>query len=148
MSNRSVRIISAIMNLIHWFLLGCLIRCVINGQNNLFITIALCLYGLEIFLKIKKIFSKKDEYKNMCNQYQKMFENLKYIHKVRYGLYFSGDTEALQEVTQNFNECANDQLEIGKELLENPNFNQKEKDEIQKIIDQTKQLIENIQPPV
>lgn len=149
MSNKVLRIIFLVMDFIHWFLLGRLIVCVIKGQNNPLITIALCLYGLEIFLKIKKIFSKKNnKYQDMYLRYLKMFEDLQYIHKVKYGLYFSGNKEKLEKVIRDFEECANDVLDIGKEILENPNFNQEQKEGTQKVIDKTKYLLENVQPPI
>ena len=148
MSNKSLRIILWVMDFIHWFLFGCLICCVIKGKNNPLITIALCLYGLEIFLKIKKIFFKRNKYQDMYLRYLKMFEDLKYIHKVKYGLYFSGNKEKLEKVIQDFEECANDVLQIGEEILENPNFNQEQKEGTQKVIDKTKYLLENVQPPM
>jgi len=148
MLNKVLRWIWVISSVIHWCLFWILIICVINGVNNPFIIILLCLYGIEIFLGLKKAISNENKYRNMYRKYLEMFENLKYIHKARYRLYFSGDTEQITKITNDFNECAKEQLELGKMCLENPNFSQQEKEEIQKIIDQTKQLIENIQPPV
>jgi len=148
MVNKILRWIWVISAAIHWILFGILIICVINGINNIFITIALCFYGVEIFSDIRKAISNKNKYRNMYKKYLEMFENLKYIHKEKYRLYLSGDIEQINQITSDFNECVNEQLAVGKMFLESPNFNQEEKKSIQEIINQTRELRENIRPPV
>lgn len=148
MAKKILRIIWMFSAVFHWFLFGCLIMCVINGANNFLITIALSLYGVEIFFGIKNAISKRNRYRNMYKKYQEMFENLKYIHSSRYGLYFSGDVEQVEYITKSFNECAAEQLEVGKLLLENPNVTQEEKAGVQEIMNKTNQLLNNIQPPM
>ena len=65
------KILRCISNITHWMLFGLLVTIVAMGRNNIFITILLCIYGIEIFFGIKNAISMINSYRKMYKKYRK-----------------------------------------------------------------------------
>jgi len=142
------KILRLVYFIAYWSILGLLIGFVLLKKSNTFIEILLFMYGVGIFLKIIRHIFLRTKYKKLHKEYHEMFERLKEIHIERYKLYLSGDTNKAEEHTEFINNSGTELLECGMYLLKFSMSNQKEKEEINKIITNIKFLIDNIYPIV
>ena len=138
------KILRKVLNILYWIMFCVLIIDAILGQNNIFINIILGLYCIHMGSKLKK----KYVYNGMIKDYKEFFSMLEENHKIRYYLYFSGNEEEVEKYSQLVEYGCNRVLEYGKYLLDDKYVSTKQKTEVQSIMEKTKRLRENIQPPV
>lgn len=127
-------------------LFGLLVGLVIIGRNNIFITILLCFYGIEIFFEARKVIFKRKEYRLNHMLCKVSYEFLEEVHKIRYEIYLSSDTAKAEEYSEIIDDVSNAVLTICEVLLKEEISTQKEQKEIQDIASKTKKLMKNIQP--
>ena len=105
-------------------------------------TIIIFLIDLSFILCISLyICSQYFEYR-IYREYKETFEDLKQYHKMRYKLYFCGEKSEIDTYTQGIEELAQVLLDVGEDCIQQKNFNKKKKEEIKKIMEQTKKLLE------
>lgn len=127
---------------VYWFYLT--VKAVLGKANTLDITVIIICYlflalalALKISLKIVKLlFSYR-----LCKIYEKNLEYLKYLHKTRYKLYFTGDTERINEYSKKIERYSSIILDNGENALSTELLNKKQARKIQEILNQTRELM-------
>lgn len=70
------------------------------------------------------------------------YDYLKAVHNARYKLYFSSDKEKIDVYTQEIQRYGEALLNVGTYYIDNQTFSKKKMQEVQEIIDKTKELMQ------
>lgn len=142
------KVLRKVLSVIYWLMLAHLnIRCLL-GDLDTFLTVYLIICDVIMVLNINivvtvccKIIFKAIYFK----QYKEFLEGyhyLKDIHNERYKLYFSSDKEKIGVYTQKIQSYGELLLRVGNYYINNKTFSKKKTQEVQEIIDKTKELMQ------
>ena len=142
------KILRVVYRAIYWFSFGYILALRISGENTIIINIALVAGCLNIITNIIQYILKRISYGKFIKNFKKMFYYMSVSHKARYGCLLAGDINGAKEYEELISSSSDTILKIGSSVVENKDISPKEQKEIQEIIDKTKVLITQIQPPV
>ena len=133
---------------LYWFILGHLISLCVLGKDTAIVNIVLIFYGIHILLHtIKYIFEIISDNKRV-KKYKELFYYLSQSHKGRYYCLLKGDTEGAKEFDDLMETCSDTILKVGPSIAQYKTITNKERKEVQEILEKTKELLTVTQPPV
>ena len=122
------------------------------SELNLILQVLTVILGIATVLESIYFISNEIRMKMVCKEYCSYYEEavnlVKTIHNQRYRSYIEGDTKNAEQYTKIIKETTRDFIEAGQEVLKSNefNFSNKQKQQIQKGIEELKYFRENIMP--
>lgn len=132
----------------YWFLFGVLISFWITGTNTWLTNIALIGYGVNILIHIIKYIYERKESSRNYKKIKELFYYLRESHKARYYCLIRGNPEGAEKFEEIIKMSSDAILKVGTSIASYKELTQKERKEVQEIIDKTKVLLTTTQPPV
>ena len=116
------------------------------GTADTFSTVCMFLcysvWALNLILSIiLKIVQKVSDYK-LYKTYVNGFNYLKAVHKARYKLYFTGNSEEIETYSEEIERYGATMLNVGESLVSNAKLNRKQSQKVSEILEQTRNLMQ------
>ena len=142
---KSLRIVGRIL---YWFILGHLIALCISGKNTIIVKIVLGLYFASILFFIFNYISNRRLCERTIKGYKVVFDYFSKSHSARYYCYLNGNVEGAKAFEEVMDMCTDTIFKIGPNILRYKETTNRERKEVQEMMDKAKVLLEQIQPPV
>lgn len=140
------KVLHNVLSVISWLTLANLSIRFLLGELDTFHTVCLMIvYSILLLCLIIVIASKitsKMVYRKECKALKKEYNYLKEVHQERYKLYFSNDRKKIEMYSEGIQRYGEALLSIGEYYLSKDGFNEKQRSEIEEIVDKIKELMQ------
>ena len=141
-------ILRIVGRILYWVILGHLISLCISGNSTIIVKIVLGFYFASILFYIFNYISNRRLCARTIKGYKDVFDYFSRSHSARYYCYLKGDLEGAKAFEEIMNMCTDTIFKIGPNILKYKETTNKERQEIQKMMDKAKVLLNQIQPLV
>lgn len=133
---------------LYWIAVGYLTVRLLLGKANVLTEIVLVIAYFNLLLKgmdgILCLILKIQDYK-LHKTYKKGFLYFKTMHKIRYKLYFSGDSDEIATYSKEIESMGKLLVSVGEERINDKKISKKIRKELIEMVDTTKKLMATIQ---